>query len=280
MLDGIADKGRDDPSVDAVRARYQELTGELHAARGTIARAERTMDGGIDNPAYDRSWFHMRGGQLAFEAGDYDAAQAGFQESLQLFPDNAAALMWQARMFRARKEWRSALAAAAKSASLYPLPQTLGYEADAQRALGDVDGAAKTDALIGVEQRMFNLQGINDRLLANYYAQRRQHLDEALKAARGDYHKRGDEVYADDTMGWVLAAMGQWNHARVYMERAVRSGIQDPEVQYHAAVVAIHTGYTAEAKRRLSEALQRNPWFDPFEADDARTQLARLNSRK
>ena len=80
-------------------------------------------------------------------------------------------------------------------------------------------------------------------------------------------------------MGWVLATMGQWNHARVYTERAVRFGTRDPEVQYHAAIVAIHNGFAAEAKRRLSEALRQNPWFDPFEADDARTQLAGLNSR-
>jgi tetratricopeptide (TPR) repeat protein len=117
---------------------------------------------------------------------------------------------------------------------------------------------------------------VNDRLLANYYAQRREHLDVALRAAQSDYRKRGDEIYADDTLGWVLATLGRWELARAYTERAVRLGTQDAEVQYHAGVVALHTGHDREAKARLTAALRENPSFDPFEADDARKQLARL----
>lgn len=278
MLDGITDGGRQDPTADAVRARYQELTGDLPGARNTIARAIRVIDGGIDNPAYDRSWYHMRAGQLAFEGGDFDVALQELQESLRIFPDNATALMWEARLYRARKDWRNAFAAARKSAELYPLPQTLGYQADAQRALGDMQGAGRTDALIGAEQRLFDAQGVNDRLLANYYAQRQTHPNEALKAAQSDYRKRGDEIYADDTMGWVLARMSRWNHARAFAERAARMGTQDAEIQYHAAIVALHTGHTAEAKRRLMDALHENPRFDPLEADDARTRLEHLES--
>ena len=40
-------------------------------------------------------------------------------------------------------DWQRALAAATRSAELYPLPQALGYEADAQRALGDETARAE-----------------------------------------------------------------------------------------------------------------------------------------
>ena len=91
-----------------------------------------------------------------------------------------------------------------------------------------------------------------------------------------DYRKRGDEIYADDTMAWVLAAMGRWSQARVYAERAVRWSTQDSQVQYHTAIIALHTGHANEARQRLQAALATNPQFDPFDADDGRAQLAKL----
>jgi tetratricopeptide (TPR) repeat protein len=215
----------------------------------------------------------MRAAQLAFEDGDSRAAESEFAVALQIFPDNAMALMFQAKLFRAERRWRETLAAATHSADLYPLPQALGYQADAQRALGMGAAARATDALIGAEERLFNSQGINDRLLANYYAQRGTHLDVALRAARSDFRKRGHEVYADDTMAWTLARLGRWHEARHFALEATRLGTQDSDVQFHAGVIALHSGAKAEGMRRLRDALSLNPQFDPFEAPVARALL-------
>jgi predicted Zn-dependent protease len=227
--------------------------------------------------AYARSWYHLRDAQLAFEAGDTQTATAEFDESLRIYPYNSMALLFAAKLYRAHHDWQRALAAATRSAELYPLPQALGYEADAQRALGDEEGARRTDALIAAEQRLFNVQGINDRLLAMYYAEHREHLNDALTAARSDIAKRGDEIYADDTMAWVLATMGRWKEARIYAVRAARYDTADPELQYHCGVIAWHAGYAGEARRRLSAALSADASFHPFYADDARRILASIS---
>lgn len=261
------------PTWMSIRARYDELTGNLTGARAQMAQATDEVDRMLSIPAYTRSWYHLRDAQLAFEAGDASAASASFDEALREYPDNAMALLFEAKAFRARRDWPHALASAKRSADLYPLPQALGYEVDAQRALGDEDGARKTDALIAAEQRLFNAQGINDRLLAMYYAEHEEHLGDALIAARSDIAKRGDEIYADDTMAWVLAAMGRWNAARAYAQRATRYGTQDPELQYHAGVIAWHTGHVDEARRRLRDALTTDAQFHPFYADEARRIL-------
>ena len=266
------------PTWMSIRARYRELSGDIPGARDELSRATQMVDRMETVPAYTRSWYHLRDAQLAFEAGDAQTAGAEFTESLRIFPDNAMALLYQAKFYRARGDWNRALAAAAHSAELYPLPQALGYQADAQRALGDEDGARKTDALIRAEQRLFNVQGVNDRLLAMYYAEHHEYLTDALVEARSDLHKRGDEIYADDTMAWVLAAMARWPQARVYAERAVRYGTQDPEVQYHAGVIALHTGHTGEASARLRAALNADASFHPFYAADARKMLASMGS--
>ncbi|MGB6602075.1 MAG: tetratricopeptide repeat protein [Candidatus Cybelea sp.] len=264
------------PTWMSIRARYDELTGSLAWARAQMAQATALIDGMIGVPAYTRSWYHVRDGQLAFEAGDSADASAEFDEALRVYPDSALALLFQAKLFRARGDWPRALASAQRSADLYPLPQALGYVADAQRALGDADSARRTDALIRAEQRLFNSQGINDRLLAIYYAEHREHLNDALAAARSDAAKRGDEIYADDTMAWVLAAMKRWNAARVYAQRAVRYETQDPELQYHAGIIAMHTGHIPEARYRLREALAADPQFHPVYAAEARRALAAM----
>jgi predicted Zn-dependent protease len=227
-----------DPTWLSIRARYNELAGNLAGARIEMASATAQVDRLLEVSAYSRSWFHLRCGQLALEAGDDRAAETQFDEALRIFPDNSAALLAQARLYRARGDWTSALTAASRSAALYPLPQALGYQADAQRALGDARGAAQTDALIDAERRLYNIQGVNDRLLAMYYAQHRTHLAVALQMARADLAKRGDEIYADDTMAWVLAAMGRRREASVYVRRAMRLGTQDPVLRCHAAAIA------------------------------------------
>jgi len=234
------------PSITwlAVRARYNELAGNLSGARVELDRATARADQMLAISAYARSWFHMRSGQLAFEDGDGRAAEAQFVEALRIFPDSAAAHFGLAKLYRARGDWSHALLEATRSAQLYPLPATLAYQADAQRALGDERAAAQTDALIDAERRVFNAQGVNDREIALYYAQRRTHLDDALRMARADIAKRGDEIYADDAMAWILAAKGRWQEARTYSIRALRLGSQDPMLQYHAAVIAMHTGRT------------------------------------
>jgi len=270
-----------DPDVDptwmSIRARYDEVTGNLAGARIVMAEATQHVDRMISVPAYTRSWYHLRDAQLAFEAGDAQTAAAEYDESLRIYPDNAMALLFQAKFYRSHHDWQRALAAATRSAELYPLPQALGYEADAQRALGDAEGANRTDALIAAEQRLFNVQGINDRLLATYYAEHREHLNEALAAARSDIGKRGDEIYADDTMAWVLATMGRWKEARVYAVRAARYDTADPELQYHCGVIAWHTGHAGEARRRLSAALAVDAQFHPVYADDARRILVAIS---
>jgi len=266
-------EGDPNPTWMSIRARYDELTGDLAGARVQMEAATAIVDRMITIPAYTRSWYHTRGAQLAFEAGDGAGAAREFDEALRIFPDNAMALLFESKLYRARRDWRRALAAATRSAELYPLPQTLGYEAVALRALGDFVTASHTDALIRAEQRLFNAQGVNDRLLAMYYAEHGEHLSDALRAARSDVIKRGDEIYADDTMAWVLAAMARWNDARVYALRATRYDTADPELEYHAGVIAWHTRHPSEARRRLRAALDADPEFHPVYAGEARRLL-------
>jgi tetratricopeptide (TPR) repeat protein len=265
----------DGPALWTARARYDEITGSLAQARRLIDLAAAQTDSVIDNPAESRAWFHFRAGELAWSAGDAAAAERGFREALAIFPNSSRALNGLARMYWAQRRWPQALDAATRAAELVPLPETLGYEADAQRALGDVAAARATDDLIAAVARIGNARGINDRALAVYFADHRLRPNDAVAIARRDVAAR-DDVFAEDTLAWALARAGRWAEARAAARKAVQHDTEDARLQYHAGVIAMESGARSEAARRLARALALNPQFHPFDADDARRRLARL----
>ena len=87
---------------------------------------------------------------------------------------------------------------------------------------------------------------------------------------------RGDEIYAQDTLAWASAMDGRWAQARAAAAKATRFDTQDPMVQYHAGIVALHFGDRGSATRRLRRALELNAQFHPVFAEDARHKLAAL----
>jgi Tfp pilus assembly protein PilF len=258
------------------RSRLDELTGHLARARELLAEATAQADAITDAPAQSRAWYHFRAGELAFKAGDNEAAIGDEQDALTIMPTFNLALKDLAKFELANGNERQALDAAVRGAQVTPFAETLGYEADAQAALGDQRAAAATRDLIFAIERIGNAYHVNDRLLAVYYADHRLRSADALAIARREAAARGDEIYAQDTLAWAAAQDNHWAEAQRAVTRAVRYETEDPSLQYHAAIVALHFGRTVEAKRRLEQALALNPHFDPVFAEDARQRLAAL----
>jgi tetratricopeptide (TPR) repeat protein len=273
-LDAVPSKDRND-GWRVVESRYLELTGRLAQARDLLATASAGQNAAFDNPAQQRAWYFFREGEMAFEAGDNDAAIADENEALTVFPNYSEANRFKARFECALHRWKDCLRDATASANVVPYPETLGYVADAQRALGDGADAARTDDLIRAIERIGNAQHISDRLLAIYYSEHRIHVDDAYRIAKRELLAR-DDILTEDTLAWAAAMDGRWDEARAHMKSAIRFDTENSLLQYHAGAIALHFGDKDEAKARFERALALNPSFHPFYADDARAQLARL----
>jgi tetratricopeptide (TPR) repeat protein len=264
---------RNDPAAETVRARLDELTGHLSRARAELADATTQFESNPSAGAQSRAWYHFRAGELAFKSGDNDAAIADERAAIDIFPTYNLALKDLAKYELANHHYAEALDAARRGADVTPFPETLGYEADAQAALGDARGAAATRDLIYTIERIGNSYRVNDRLLAIYYTDHGLRKDDALQIARREAAVRGDEIYAQDTLAWAAAMDGHWDEARRASASALRFDTEDPIVQFHAGEIALHFGDKAEAKRRLQRALALNPNFHPAYADVARNAL-------
>ncbi len=273
-LASVPEKNRDD-GWRVVDARYLELTGHLAEARSLLATASAYQNAEFDAPAQQRAWYFFRQGEMAFEAGDNDAALADERAAATIFPNYADALRTLARIECARRDWQQCLTDAVASSNIVPYPETLGYKADAQRALGDEGGAAQTADLIHTVGMLGDRQHITDRLLAIYYADHRLYTDAAYAIAQNELRSR-DDIFTEDTLAWAAAMDGRWAEARAHSTAALRYGTQNSLLDYHAGVVAEHFGDRAAAKAHFERALALNPSFHPVFAADARAKLASL----
>ena len=262
---------------DTLVTRYDELTGHLTEARKLFETPTAYGNAQFDAPAQQRAWFYFRAGELAFEAGDNDAALASERQSLAIFPNYVDATRAAARFNCALQRWQDCLKNAEASASVIPYPETLGYEADAQRALGDTSGAKATDDLIRTVERIGNTQHISDRLLAIYYSEHHLYPHDAYAIAKRELAVR-DDIFTQDTLAWAAAMDGRWDEARTEMKKAIRFDTENSLMQYHAGAIAMHFGERDEARRRFERALALNAHFHSAYADDARAQLRSLGS--
>jgi tetratricopeptide (TPR) repeat protein len=278
LLASVPAHDRDD-GWRVVDSRYLELTGHLAAARTLLATASAYQNAAFDAPAQQRAWYFFRQGEMAFEAGDNDAALGDEREAVAIFPGYADALRTLARIECAVHDWQQCLTDAVASAGIVPYPETLGYEADAQRGLGDAAGAAQTADLIHTIGALGDQQHITDRLLAIYYADHHLYPDVAYGIAKRELLAR-DDIFTDDTLAWAAAMDGRWDEARTRSARALRYGTQNALLEYHAGVIAAHFNARAAAKKHFQRALALNPSFDPVFAGDARIRITVYTSSK
>lgn len=264
-------------SQAAIMARYLELTGHLGEAQRLLDSALQEVDAFYTTPAETRAWFHVRAGDLAFMAGDLTRAEGFYREALDLFPQAMGAFTGLARLYAVQHRWRETLEIANQGIERVPLIETLGYKADAQRALGNLEGATETEALIDVVAHLSKVNGIYDRALAIYYIEHEIHLPEALEIAQREVTVR-DDIYAEDTLAWAAAANGQWQIAQQAAQRAARYGTEDALLYFHQGMIALNCGNRQDAAHWLSQAIHLNPQFHPRYAATARQTLAELQS--
>lgn len=273
-LRAVPERDRDD-AWRVVESRDLELTGQLGAARRLLAVASAYQNGNFDAPAQQRAWYFFRQGELAFEAGDNAGALADERQAVTMYPAYADAYRTLARIECAQHDWNDCLRDASTSAAEVPYPETLGYEVDAQRALGNAAAAQQTDDLIGAIAHLGDAQHVTDRLLALYDADHHERPQLAYAIARGELRSR-DDVFTEDTLAWAAAMDARWTEAERAANRALRYGTQNALLDYHAAVIAQHLGRRALAVRLYARALALNPSFHQTFADDARQRLASL----
>jgi Tfp pilus assembly protein PilF len=91
---------------------------------------------------------------------------------------------------------------------------------------------------------------------------------------------RRPSIHAADVLAWALYQTGDYTEAKAASQQALRLGTRDALMLYHAGMIALKLGETAQAEAYLSQALVLNPHFSLRYADQARQTLAELRAAK
>ncbi len=255
------------------RVSYQrELHGELD---GAISAMESAVEAGgptTENVEYVRVLL----GNLWFLKGDLDMAEASYDASLAHAPDYVFALAGLARVKAARGDLAGAITLYQQAADRVPFPEFLIALGETQEAAGDMTDAQSSYDYVRAIDALFKANGVNTDIdIALFESEHGNDPASSVALARQAYAATPN-VRAADALAWSLYKDGQFAEARQYAELSLAIGSLDPMYHFHAGMIALAQGDTAQARTWLTEALAMNPNFSPLYAPQAQAALDSL----
>jgi hypothetical protein len=81
-------------------------------------------------------------------------------------------------------------------------------------------------------------------------------------------------------VAWSLAVAGKLTEARSEMQRALAEGTEDARLFFHAGIITLQAGHSADAGRWLRKASELSHLLLPSERDELQNAVARGAERK
>lgn len=218
-------------------AQLRELFGDAEGAAELLNAAHAMI---APDEVEERALVLTRLGRLKFLDGKHDDAAALLSQALESFPNYPDSLVGLARVRSAQRRHDEALAllrracdAAPRPASLYSMAQALeraGRADDAKAAYADFERKARS-AMGG--------RANANRELVFHYADRANDPAEALRIARLEVDAGGrHDVQTLHAHAWALHKNGDNAGAGKQIEAALKTGVRDAEMLYHAGAIA------------------------------------------
>jgi tetratricopeptide (TPR) repeat protein len=253
-------------------AYFRFLFGDMN---GAIELMQKAISAGSTSNEH-MAWCLVELGQMYFRTGKIEESGKAFEAALRIFPGYHPAFAGLGRTQAARGELKSAIESYRRAQAATPLPDYAAALYQLYDAAGSRVEADKQRELISVIDKMGQAaQEKTNRNLAMIYADNGWNLDRALELARAELDSRGD-IYTYDALAWALYKNGRHTEAEKAADKALRLGTPDPQIHYHAGLIAVALGKKTEAAKHLKKALELNPRFDFRQSTIAEKALKEL----
>jgi tetratricopeptide (TPR) repeat protein len=219
------------------------------------------------------AWYHFQLGELYFNSGQLEQADAQYAAALQAFDNYYLALAGRGKVRAAQGDYKEAITFYEKAVSIIPHPDLLAALGDLYTLTGDsIKAKQEYDTVEFIGKLQAINQVIYNRQLALFYANHNLNLEKSLVMAQKELENRKD-IYAYDTYAWALYKNNQYSEAAEMMKYAMKLGTRDAMLYYHAGMIYRALGEDKQAEQMLSQALAINPHFDLIQASIARHTL-------
>jgi tetratricopeptide (TPR) repeat protein len=230
----------------------------------------------MDVSAENLAWYHFQFGELYFNTGQLEKADAQYTAALKAFDNYYLALAGRGKVRAAKGDYEEAITFYEKAVSIIPQPDLLGALGDLYTLTGDsVKAKQEYDTVEFIGKLEAINQLIYNRQLALFYTNHNHNLEKSLVMAQKELENRKD-IYAYDTYAWALYKNNHYSQAADTMKYALKLGTRDAMLYYHAGMIYRALGEDKQAEYMLSEALAINPHFDLIQAPIARYTLTDL----
>ena len=207
------------------------------------------------------AWVHVQLGKLFWNRGHEAEAAKEYHAALAAFPGYVYALDGLAQVAAAQGRLERAAALERRAQETIPLPQFVGFLGDVERAAGHQRAARRSDALIGVIDRVLRANGVRTDLeLALIRVDRGVAPERTLALARRAQKAR-PSIDGDDVLAWALARSGRCTEALDYSRLALRLGTRDALKFFHRGMIERCLGNAPAARTWFERALALNPHF-------------------
>jgi tetratricopeptide (TPR) repeat protein len=230
----------------------------------------------LDLGGEELAWYRFQLGELYFNTGDLRQAGKWYKEADEAMPGYYLALAGRGKVAAARGDLDEAIADYAMLVERLPQPGFVSFLGDLYALRGDADTARAQYDTVSFIHELDERQGVlYNRYMALFFANHNTQLDKALAYAQDELAARQD-IYAYDTLAWVLYRLGRLEEARAASDKALALGTQDAALFYHAGMIRAAQGDNTAAVDFLGRALELNPHFDLLQVEVARETLASL----
>lgn len=263
-----------DLSPDTASLSRASYTWEL---RGDLPKATSLMQRALDDAPTpeDKAFALYHLGELAFNAGDADAALEYFNLARAQSPTSPAALAGKAKAEAAVGQTQTALDHYAELVGRAPEPSYILEYGELLESLGRTAEAQQQYDVFAATQQLFSSNGVApDATVTLFHA---NHGDQSLALADAEAAIQSRpflDMY--DAYAWALHLAGRHEEALAAVQTAMELGFRSALFHYHAGMISLALGDADGAESHLTEALDINPYFNPLAAPAARKALDAL----
>jgi tetratricopeptide (TPR) repeat protein len=260
----IVNAQADSPAVFSRRAELPRLRGGNDEALRLCLRAADAAEARGES-SESVSWYRVRAGETFFRSGKLEAAEEQYRLASERAPQSFAVAEHLAELRGAEEKFPEAIA-------LYQELIARSHRPDMEQALGDLlvfirkPEQAKTwydKALAGYLASVERGEVHFIHHLSGFYADVREDGAEAVKWARQDLAMR-QSVTAHEGLAWALYRAGDFAESRREIEEALRPGIRDAHIFYHAGLIFSAAGDLERGSALMREADVINPRHNNF----------------